>query len=328
MYVVTGGAGFIGSNIVAAIEERGLGPVVISDRLRDGNKWLNVAKRALSDLVAPEKLFDYLGDNEFGIKGIIHMGAISSTTETDVDLIFENNFRLTLDLWKWCTAHHVPFIYASSAATYGDGSNGFVDDGAGDALSGLRPLNPYGWSKNLFDRRVARVTANEEPTPPQWVGLKFFNVYGPNEYHKGSMQSVASKVFRDVGEGKSATLFESHHPDYEHGGQLRDFIWVGDCVDVVLWMIENPDVSGLFNCGTGKARSFLDVVTSVYAAIDKTPDVNFVETPVEIRDKYQYFTEADMSRLKAVGYDKPFTSLEDGIGAYVRDYLAADDPYR
>jgi len=273
-------------------------------------------------------LFDYLGGNEYGIKGVIHMGAISSTTETDVDLIFENNFRLTLDLWKWCTAHHVPFIYASSAATYGDGNHGFVDDGDVDALSKLRPLNPYGWSKNLFDRRVARVTANQEPTPPQWVGLKFFNVYGPNEYHKGSMQSVASKVFRDAAQGKPATLFESHHADYEHGGQLRDFIWINDCVDVVLWMIEHPDVSGLFNCGTGKARSFKDMVTAVYGAMGKTPDINFVPTPVEIRDKYQYFTEADMGRLKAAGYDKTFTSLEDGIGAYVRDYLGTDDIYR
>lgn len=328
MYVVTGGAGFIGSNIAAAIEDRGLGAVVVSDHLRDQDKWLNLAKRALSDMILPERLFDFLGDNENGVKAVIHMGAISSTTEADVDLIFENNFRLTLDLWNWCTAHNVPFIYASSAATYGDGSHGFVDDGDMESLAKLRPLNPYGWSKHMFDRRVARLTANNEATPPQWVGLKFFNVYGPNEYHKGSMQSVASKVFRDVAAGKQSTLFESHHPDYQHGGQLRDFIWVGDCVDVVLWMIENPQVSGLFNCGTGKARSFLDMVTAVYAAMGKQADINFVPTPIEIRDRYQYFTEADMNRLKAAGYDKPFTSLEDGIGAYVRDYLGADDSYR
>ena len=328
MYVVTGGAGFIGSNIVAAIEERGLGPVVISDRLRDGNKWLNVAKRALSDLVAPEKLFDYLGDNEFGIKGIIHMGAISSTTETDVDLIFRNNFKLSIDLWNWCTRHHVPFIYASSAATYGDGANGFVDDPARDALAKLRPLNPYGWSKQLFDRRVMRMIDAEEPTPPQWAGLKFFNVYGPNEYHKGSMQSVASKVFTDASAGKTATLFKSHHPDYADGGQLRDFVWIGDCVDIVIWLLENPDVSGLFNCGTGQARSFHDLVSAVYKAMGKEPAIKFVPTPEEIRDKYQYFTQADMSRLRAAGYEKPFTSLEDGIGSYVGDYLSTADRYR
>jgi len=328
MYVVTGGAGFIGSNIVAAIEDRQMGKIVVSDRLRKGDKWRNVAKRGLTNLVPPEDLFGYLGDNEFGIKGIINMGAISSTTETDADLIFANNFKLSLALWDWCTSHHVPLIYASSAATYGDGSQGFVDDASSDALARLRPLNPYGWSKHLFDRRVVRMIENGEPTPPQWAGLKFFNVYGANEYHKGSMQSVASKVYRDASAGKTATLFESHHPDYQDGGQLRDFISVGDCVDVVIWLLENPGVSGLYNCGTGKARSFFDLVSAVFAAMGREPDIKFVPTPEEIRDKYQYFTEADMSRLIAAGYDKPFTSLEDGVGAYVRDFLAADDSYR
>ena len=328
MYVVTGGAGFIGSNIVAALEQRTGEKVVVCDRLRDGDKWRNVAKRGLTNLVPPEDLFDYLGTNEFDIKGVIHMGAISSTTETDADLIFANNFKLSLLLWDWCTSHHVSYIYASSAATYGDGSEGFVDDSSSDALAKLRPLNPYGWSKQLFDRRVSRMIANGEPTPPHWAGLKFFNVYGPNEYHKGSMQSVASKVFRDASAGKTATLFKSHNPDYSDGGQLRDFISVDDCVDVVMWLLENPDVNGLFNCGTGKARSFLDLVNAVYAAMGREPDINFVPTPEEIREKYQYFTEADMSRLKAAGYDKPFTSLEDGVATYVRDFLATDDPYR
>ncbi|HER27700.1 MAG TPA: ADP-glyceromanno-heptose 6-epimerase [Rhodospirillales bacterium] len=328
MYVVTGGAGFIGSNIVAALEHRTGEKIVVCDRLRHGDKWRNVAKRGLTNLVPPEGLFSYLGDNEFDIKGIIHMGAISSTTETDADLIFANNFKLSLLLWDWCTAHHVAYIYASSAATYGDGGNGFVDDPSPQALAQLRPLNPYGWSKSLFDRRVARMLDNEEPRPPQWAGLKFFNVYGPNEYHKGAMQSVVSKVFRDTSDGKPATLFKSHNPDYEDGGQLRDFIYVDDCVDVVLWLLENPDVCGLFNCGTGKARSFKDLVTAVYTAMGQQPDINYVPTPEDIRDKYQYFTQADMSRLIAAGYDKPFTSLEDGIGAYVRDFLAADDPYR
>ena len=328
MYVVTGGAGFIGSNIVAAIEERLNEKVVVCDRLRDGDKWRNVAKRGLTNLIPPEDIFNYLGGNEFGIKGIVHMGAISSTTETDADLIFANNFKLSLQLWEWCTSHHVSYVYASSAATYGDGAEGFTDDASSPELAKLRPLNPYGWSKHLFDRRVARILENDEPTPPQWAGLKFFNVYGPNEYHKGSMQSVASKVFRDASAGKTATLFKSHNPDYPDGGQLRDFIYVDDCVDVVLWLLANPDVSGLYNCGTGKARSFHDVVTSVYTALGETPDINFVPTPEEIRDKYQYFTEADMNRLKAAGYDKPFTSLEDGVGSYVRDFLASDDPYR
>jgi ADP-L-glycero-D-manno-heptose 6-epimerase len=328
MYLVTGGAGFIGSNITAAIEDRGLCKVVVSDWLGKGDKWRNVAKRDLTNIIPPEKLFEYLGGNECGIKGVINMGAISSTMETDVDLIFRNNFKLSIDLWDWCTRHHVPFIYASSAATYGDGSNGFVDDSTRGALAKLRPLNPYGWSKQLFDRRVMRMIDAEEPTPPQWVGLKFFNVYGPNEYHKGSMQSVASKVFTDASAGKTATLFKSHHSDYADGGQLRDFIWINDCVDIILWLLENPDVSGLYNCGTGQARSFHDLVCAVYKAMGKEPDINFVPTPEEIRDKYQYFTEADMSRLRAAGYNKPFSSLEDGIFSYVGDYLSTADRYR
>jgi len=328
MYVVTGGAGFIGSNIAAAIEERGLGKVVICDWLEDGDKWRNLAKRELAEIIDPDELVYFLDDHKDDLKGIIHMGAISSTTETDADLIYSNNFGLSLDLWHWCAEHHVPFIYASSAATYGDGSHGFVDDPAIDALAKLRPLNPYGWSKHLFDRRVMRMLEDKELKPPQWAGLKFFNVYGPNEYHKGSMQSVASKVFSDANEGKTATLFKSHHPDYADGGQLRDFVWVGDCVDIVLWLLENPEVSGLFNCGTGQARSFHDLVSAVYQAMGKETDITFVPTPEEIRDKYQYFTQADMNRLKAAGYGKPFTSLEDGINAYVGDFLAASDRYK
>ena len=328
MYLVTGGAGFIGSNIVAAIEERGLGKIVICDRLRDGDKWRNIARRELSEIVNPDDLPYFLHENEEGLKGVIHMGAISSTTETDADLIYTNNFDLSLDLWDWCTINQVPFIYASSAATYGGGENGFVDDSSIDALGKLRPLNPYGWSKQLFDRRVMRMLDDGEAKPPQWAGLKFFNVYGPNEYHKGSMQSVASKVFTDASAGKTATLFKSHHPDYEDGGQLRDFIWVGDCVNVVLWLLENPDVNGLFNCGTGQARSFRDLVPAVYSAMDKEANINFVPTPKEIRDKYQYFTQADMSRLAAAGYDRGFMSLEDGVGEYVRHFLATDDKYR
>ena len=328
MYVVTGGAGFIGSNIAAAIEARGLGKVAVCDHLGNEDKWRNIAKLDLTNFVQPGELADNMGSNEFDIKGVIHMGAISSTTETDVDLIFANNVTLSLDLWKWCTTHHVPFIYASSAATYGDGSQGFIDDQARSALATLRPLNPYGWSKHFFDRRVMRMIEDEETPPPQWAGLKFFNVYGPNEYHKGSMQSVASKVFNDASAGKTATLFKSHHPDYEDGGQLRDFIWVDDCVNVVMWLLENPGVSGLFNCGTGKARSFHDLVKAVYSAMGKEAYINFVPTPEEIRDKYQYFTEADMSKLAAAGYDKPFASLEDGVGAYVRNFLANDDKYR
>lgn len=328
MYVVTGGAGFIGSNIAAAIERDGLGKVVICDHLGNDDKWRNISKLDLHNFVQPENLAEFMGRNEFGIKGVVHMGAISSTVATDADLIFANNFGLSLKLWKWCALNKVPFIYASSAASYGDGSQGFLDDQSRSALAQLRPLNPYGWSKHQFDRRIMRMIEDGETPPPQWVGLKFFNVYGPHEYHKGSMQSVIYKTFNDVMSGKPATLFKSHNPKYEDGGQLRDFIWIDDCVSVILWFLENPDISGLFNCGTGKARSFLDLVKAVYLAMEKEPNINFIPTPEELRDKYQYFTQANMSKLKTAGYKKPFTTLEEGIDKYIRYYLNSDDKYR
>ncbi len=328
MYVVTGGAGFIGSNIVHGLERRGLGPVVVVDRLGDGDKWRNLAKRELADVIQPEALTEFLAAKSAQIEAIIHMGAISATTETDVDLIFENNYRLTLDLWQWCVRYGVRFIYASSAATYGDGGEGFDDDASLDALARLRPMNPYGWSKNLFDRRVARSIVGNDDMPRQWAGLKFFNVYGPNEYHKARMQSVVSQVYPVARDGGAARLFKSHHPDYQDGGQSRDFIWVDDCVDIVLWLLDNEPVSGLFNCGTGKARSFADLARAVYAALDLEAAIEFIDTPEDIRDKYQYFTEARMDKLRAAGYDKPMTELEDGVGQYVRDFLHTDDPYR
>ncbi|MBC8339243.1 MAG: ADP-glyceromanno-heptose 6-epimerase [Rhodospirillales bacterium] len=328
MYVVTGGAGFIGSNIVCALEEQGAGKVIVCDRLHEADKWRNVAKRGLWDVVAPENLFEFLDENASNIEAVIHMGAISSTTETDVDLIMDTNFHLSLDIWHWCTQHRVRLVYASSAATYGDGALGFDDDGSLDALAALRPLNAYGWSKNLFDHRVARMIADNEPRPPQWAGLKFFNVYGPNEYHKGRMRSVVSQVFPNARDGGTATLFKSHNPDYEDGGQLRDFVWVGDCVDIVQWLLKTPGVSGLFNCGTGQARSFKDLTHAVYGALGQEAEIEYVDTPVEIRAKYQYFTQANMDRIRAAGYDKPFTSLEDGVREYVTGFLNTDDPYR
>jgi len=327
MYVVTGGAGFIGSNLLAALEARGDGPVVVCDRLGDSEKWRNIAKRELSDIVHPEQIFDFLEANKKRIKAVFHMGAISATTETNADLIVANNFNLSTALFAWCTHHNVRIIYASSAATYGDGAMGFDDTFSPASLSLLQPLNAYGWSKHLFDRRIARKVAEAKPLPPQWVGLKFFNVYGPNEYHKGGQQSVVSHVFPHAAAGASSQLFKSHHPDYKDGGQMRDFIWVGDLVDVMMWLLDHPEISGLFNLGTGKARTFLDLANAVYHALGKEPRIKFVETPVNIRDKYQYFTEAKMDRLRAAGYDKPFTSLEDGITTYVTRYLAAADRY-
>ena len=327
MILVTGGAGFIGSNLVAGLEAREVGDIVLCDRFGADDKWRNLAKREIADLVPPEDLFAFLEAHRRDISLIFHMGAISSTTETDVDLIMRNNFRLSLALWDWCAAHDARLIYASSAATYGDGAAGFDDDSSVEALARLRPLNPYGWSKHLFDRRVARVTAGGGRRPPQWAGLKFFNVYGPNEYHKGAMKSVVAQIHPVVASGAPARLFKSHHPDYEDGGQLRDFVWVGDCVEVMLWLADNPEVSGLFNLGTGQARSFADLARAVFAALDRPAEIDYRDTPAELRDKYQYFTQAEMGRLRAAGYTRPFTALEDGVGRYVRDHLSADDPY-
>ncbi len=327
MYVVTGGAGFIGSNIVRGLAERGLGPIVVVDWLKDDERWRNIAKHELADIVLPENLLSFLELNTSSLKAVIHMGAISATTERDADLIIANNYQYPIDLWRWCAGNDVRLIYASSAATYGNGALGFDDDEAIDALAELQPLNAYGWSKHLFDRKVARMIEDGEPRPPQWVGLKFFNVYGPNEYHKGRMASVVSQIHPTAVKGETCLLFKSHHPDYEDGGQLRDFIWVGDCVDIVLWLLENRNVSGLFNCGTGKARSFSDLARAVYAALDKNADIKFIDTPEDIRDKYQYFTQARMDRLIESGYTKPMTSLEDGVSEYVQKYLNADDPY-
>ncbi|MCH9054236.1 MAG: ADP-glyceromanno-heptose 6-epimerase [Proteobacteria bacterium] len=328
MIVITGGGGFIGSNLAAALEDRGAGELVICDSLGAGGKWRNIAKREIAAFIQPERLFDFLDANAGDLDAIFHMGAISSTTETDADRLIRSNFTLSLDLWEWCARHDSRLIYASSAATYGDGGAGFDDEFSTAALARLKPLNAYGWSKHLFDRRVARAIENGAPAPRQWVGLKFFNVYGPNEYHKGPQQSVAAQIYPVAKRDGTAILFKSHHPDYPDGGQSRDFVWVEDCADVMCWLFDHPDVSGLFNMGTGKARSFADLARAVFAALGKEANIDYVDTPEEIREKYQYFTEAKMDRLGAAGYDKAFTAIEEGVGRYVRDYLDTDDPYR
>lgn len=254
LYVVTGGAGFIGSNLVAALAATGH-DVVVCDWMRSDDRWRNLAKHELADLVSPQDLQPWLAVHKGQVDGIVHMGAISATTELDVDLITANNIRTTLDLLQWCTDNGTPFVYASSAATYGDGGAGFEDDFTCDSLARLRPLNAYGWSKHVIDRRIARLVQQSAALPPQWVGLKFFNVYGPNEYHKGSMKSVVAQNHARVAAGEALKLFRSYRKEYQDGGQLRDFIYVRDCVDVVIWLLDNQHVSGLFNLGTGKARS-------------------------------------------------------------------------
>ncbi len=326
MIIVTGGAGFIGSNLVAALDGRGE-RVVVCDWLESEDKWRNIAKRDLEAIITPEQLNDFLANYGSDIEAIFHMGAISSTTETNVDLIIETNFRLSRKLWLWSREMRTQFIYASSAATYGSGTAGFKDDESIEGLGQLRPLNPYGWSKHLFDRWVARQKSRGTEMPAQCIGLKFFNVFGPNEYHKGGQRSVAEQIFPYTQRSEPFPLFKSHNPNFEDGGQLRDFIWVGDCVNVMLWLFEHPKINGLFNLGTGKARSFADLAMAVYQAAGQAPLIKYRDMPETLRDKYQYFTEADMGKLRSVGYTAPFTGLEEGIKLYVQNYLAAPDKY-
>lgn len=326
MYLVTGGAGFIGSNLVAALCARGA-EVMVVDRLGDGDKWRNLAKHPIAGLLPPEEIEDFWAKAP-ALTAVLHMGAISETTVRDGDLVAATNFTLPLWLWSACAERQVPFIYASSAATYGDGAQGFEDDFTSEALVRLRPLNLYGWSKLAFDRRVAQILERGQPAPPQWAGLRFFNVYGPNEYHKGRMASVVFHKFQQIRRGEPATLFRSDRPDIADGQQKRDFVHVDDCVAVMLWLLDNPQVSGLFNLGSGRARSFLDLTRAVYAALGQPEAIEFIDMPADLKGKYQYFTEAPIDRLRAAGFNAQMTPLEEGVRRYVQDFLATDDPYR
>ena len=326
MLLVTGGAGFIGSNVVAALNEAGRSDVVVCDLLGTEGKWRNLAKRQLVDIVPPAELEGWLKGRK--LEAMIHLGAISATTAIDGDLVIETNFRLSMRLLDWCTMNAVPFIYASSAATYGDGTAGFDDDASLPALKKLRPMNLYGWSKHLFDLSVAERVARGDRLPPQWAGLKFFNVFGPNEYHKGSMMSVLARRFDDVRAGRVVQLFKSHREGIADGDQRRDFIYVDDVVRVVLWLLATPSVSGLFNVGTGKARSFKDLMLAAYAALGTRSNIEYIDMPEQIRDSYQYFTQSEVDRLLRAGYNGGFTMLEDAVKAYVGDYLDRPDRFR
>lgn len=324
MYLVTGGAGFIGSNLVAALAASGQ-EIVVNDRLDESNQY-NLNKRGGLETVAPDELLPWLDSASRKPDAIFHMGAISSTVERNVDLIMRNNYLLSLRLWEWATRHQIPFIYASSAATYGVGEHGFDDSNDPDALQRLKPLNSYGWSKLLFDRAAVQM-AGAGIAPPQWAGLRFFNVYGPNEYHKGGQRSVVPQFWQQIRENKKARLFKSHDPDYADGGQLRDFVHVSDTVSVMQWLLDSTQVSGIFNLGTGQARSFDDLAAAIFNTLDMPRDVEYIPMPDNVRNQYQYFTEARMDRLRAAGYDKPFTTLEDGVRSYVGDYLESNDQY-
>ena len=328
MYVVTGGAGFIGSNLLAILEARGIGPLAAIDRCDDPHKGRNIEKRHDVQIVPPEQALPFLDNHAPDIEAIFHLGALTSTTERDVARLDEINVRLGCALWTWCAAQGTPFIYASSAATYGDGAHGFDDDGSVEALYQLGPLNPYGRSKHAFDLWVANEIVAGSAAPPIWAGLKFFNVYGPNEFHKGTQASLLPQIYRKAADGEPYTLFRSHNPNYADGGQRRDFVFVDDCCDVMIWLLEQEGIGGLFNLGTGAARTFLDLATLVYRACGAEPSIVYRATPADIRDQYQYFTEARMDRLRAAGYLKPFTKLEDGVTITVQKYLSQDDPYR
>jgi len=329
MIVVTGGAGFIGSNIVARLCAADRYDVVVCDRMEEAvlAKWRNLAKHPIADFWQPEELFPQLERHAETIEAVVHMGAISATTEPDADLIMRTNFTLSRDLWDWCALRDARLIYASSAATYGDGLEGFEDDDNHEGLAKLRPLNAYGYSKMLFDQYAAR-QSDRGQSPSQWAGLKFFNVYGPNEYHKGAMKSVVAQIWPKVQADEPVTLFRSHNPNYADGGQMRDFVFVDDVVDIIAWLLETPHVSGVFNAGSGQARSFLDLANATFAAAGKTPRVDYVDTPESIRDKYQYFTEARMDRIRAAGFGGQSTPLEEGVRRYVQDFLMTPDAYR
>jgi ADP-L-glycero-D-manno-heptose 6-epimerase len=326
MLLVTGGAGFIGSNVVAALNDAGRTDVAVCDLLGTEGKWRNLAKRQLAYLVAPAELDAWLKGRR--LDAVIHFGAISDTTARDGDAVVENNLNLSMRLLDWCTASATPLIYASSAATYGDGAQGFADEQSLAALKRLRPMNLYGWSKHLFDMAVVARAERGEKLPPQWVGLKFFNVFGPNEYHKEAMASVLARRFDDIKAGRPVQLFKSHRDGIADGDQRRDFIYVDDVVRVTTWLLATPAVSGIFNVGTGHARSFKDLMLSAYAALGLKPNIHYVDMPESIRNSYQYFTQSEVDRLRAAGYNAGFTALEEAVGLYVNGYLDAADRFR
>ncbi len=327
MYVITGGAGFIGSNLAGGLEDRGEN-ILIVDWLDSENKFQNIAKRKPVDVVPPEELFQSLAHHCGNIKGIIHLGAISSTVEKDISLLNETNFELPVELWKWCTKNDTPFVYASSAAVYGDGKCGFYDSLDAFSMNALRPLNPYGQSKLRFDKWVCQKVQNDNGTPPHWAGLRFFNVYGPNEYHKKNQSSMVWQLFNQISARSPARLFASNHPDYSDGEQKRDFIGVDDCVDIICWLIDTPTANGIFNVGIGSSRSFLDLAHAVFGALNRVANIEFIPMPEEIEPAYQYCTRANIHRLRAAGFRDHLTSLEDGVARYIREFLMTGDPYR
>jgi ADP-L-glycero-D-manno-heptose 6-epimerase len=325
MIVITGGAGMIGSMIAWHLNTvLGRDDIVIVDHLHHPEQWQNLCHRRYANYLDKDELLPWLQDASH-VEAVIHMGAISATTERDFNKLVRDNIRYSQQLWAWCAERSVPFLYASSAATYGDGAKGYTDDES--KIDQLRPLNGYGYSKQFFDQWALKQVKNKLPTPPQWCGFKFFNVYGPNEYHKDRMASVALHSFNQFNEHATVKLFKSHVDGYEDGMQLRDFVYVKDAAAVVAHFLQHPDKSGIYNIGTGQARAFKDLATSVMTSMGRKPSITYIDMPQDLHGRYQYFTEANMSKLRAAGYTQPFHSLEDGVRDYVQNYLMQPDPY-
>lgn len=318
MIIVTGAAGFISSCLVAGLNEQGHSDIILSDDFSREDKRANWQAKSYQQTVHRDELPAWIDAHHAEITVVFHLGARTDTTEQDEALFDRLNLHYTQRIWQQCTQYQLPLIYASSAATYGGGEHGYHDNH--EVVPSLQPLNPYGRSKNDFDQWALQQTT----MPPQWYGLKFFNVYGPNEYHKGRMASVIFHTLRQIRATGAMKLFRSHRPDFKDGEQSRDFIYVKDVVNVLLWLWDHLPANGLYNLGTGQARTFRDLAANTFKAMDREPLISFIDTPLDIRDTYQYFTEADMAKLRSAGYDQPFHSLEDGINDYVRQYLMED----
>ena len=319
MIVVTGGAGFIGSAVVWKLNAQGVDDIVIVDSLGMSEKWNNLVNRRFADYLDKEDFLELVLDDAvpFDVEAIVHMGACSSTTQQDAGYLMENNYRYTAQLARWAVEKDIRFIYASSAATYGDGSQGFSDDD--NVCTQLRPINMYGYSKQLFDLWALRNGLDKKI-----AGIKFFNVFGPNEYHKEDMRSVIHKSFGQIRETGRVKLFKSYRPDFRDGEQKRDFVYVKDCADVIWWLLENRGVTGLFNLGTGHARTWTDLTRAVFAAMDVKPEIEYIEMPEIIKPHYQYFTEAKMDKLFSAGCSVRALPLEEAVSDYVKNYLAKD----
>jgi ADP-L-glycero-D-manno-heptose 6-epimerase len=322
LVLVTGGGGFIGSNIACMLSHDH--DVVICDLFAHEVSWKYLARAPIHDALRPEEALAWLDRHQRAVCAVVHMGAVSSTTETDLRKIVASNIRLTLDLWERCAKYDIAFVYASSAATYGDGSQGFVDDDAPEALARLAPLNAYGWSKHAVDRRITRDVARGRPAPSRWAGLKFFNVYGPNEGHKGEMRSLVHRIYPTAAQGGTVSLFKSGDPAYVDGGQLRDFVYVKDCCAVVRKILEASSVAGIFNVGTGRARTFEELARAVFRAVGQPVRISYDEMPDKLRGQFQYHTRADLTKLVAAGLAPQFHELEAGVADYVSEHLVTE----